>query len=54
MWGGRGAREAQEIIPMKGPLNLAEDVLGDAAQIIIPEAIESSKKPSHNGGGLPA
>ena len=46
MGGGRGARWTQEIIAVKRPLNFAEDVLGDAAQIVVPEAIECGEKPS--------
>ena len=45
---------AQEIKFVEGPLDFAQDVLGNAAQIVIPEAMEGSEKPGHNRGRIPA
>ena len=39
---------------MKGALNLAKDVGRDAAKIIIPKSIESTKEPGGDGGSVPA
>ena len=54
MRGSGGAMRAQEVQIVKGSLDFAQDVRGDAAQIVIPEAMKSCEEPSHDWGRLPA
>ena len=52
--GKRVTLRAKEIIGMERALDLPQDVGGDETQVIIPEAVESTKKARGNGGVFPA